>query len=169
MAFGIKFLEVSISTFHKIKSRGENAIKQVSDADLTKMVADDTNSVAMLVNHLAGNMRSRWTNFFTEDLEKPDRDRDSEFYEDYAPDRKTLIERWEEGWFYVFNLVESLKVEDLMKIVHIRGEPHYVFEAILRQLDHYSGHVGQIVLISKIFAEGWETLSLPRRKRRSTD
>jgi len=118
----------------------------------------------VIVKHIAGNLRSRWTDFLTSDGEKPDRRRDTEFELVGAADtRESLMARWEEGWKTLFANVEPLTNEDLLREVPIRGEPHTVVRAINRQLTHYAGHVSQIVLLAKHWAgPKWQTLSIPR-------
>ena len=124
----------------------------------------------MTMKHMAGNMRSRWTDFLTTDGEKPDRNRDSEFELEPQDTREHIIATWEDGWSQVFDTVRALGPEDLMKTVTVRGEAHTVLEAIQRQLTHYAAHVGQIVLLSKHYAgANWKTLSIPRGKSREFD
>ncbi len=118
------------------------------------------------MKHMAGNMRSRWTDFLTTDGEKPDRDRDSEFETTSGDTRESVMARWEDGWGRMLNALTSLRPDDLSKTVAIRGEPHTVVQAINRQFSHYSAHVGQIVLLAKHLAGSrWQTLSMPRRRR----
>src|SRR5262249_37180153 len=133
------------------------------DEQLFVTLDAESNSVAILVRHLAGNMRSRWTDFLTSDGEKPDRYRDQEFIIDLNTKRSELIEWWEGGWRYVFDAIEALRSEDIMRTVTIRQEPHTVLQAINRQLGHYAGHVGQIVFLAKhLKSSEWKTLSVPR-------
>jgi hypothetical protein len=137
---------------------------QVTDEQLAAVLDGEMNSIAIVVKHMAGNMRSRWTDFLTSDGEKPDRNRDAEF-EDPPAGRETLLRVWEEGWQCVFRAVEPLTDDDLKRTVTIRGEPHSVMQAINRQIAHYAYHVGQIVLLAKHFRhDGWQSLSVPRRK-----
>jgi hypothetical protein len=148
-----------------IKRLAEKSLAQVSDNDFFAALDPGSNSVAVIVKHLAGNLRSRWTDFLTSDGEKPDRRRDAEF--EIGPDdtRSSLSGRWEEGWRTLFAALESLAPEDLSREVLIRGERISVVRAINRQLTHYADHVGQIVLLSKHWAgERWQTLSIPRGK-----
>ena len=136
---------------------------QVSDEQLVIALDDEMNSIAVIVKHIAGNMRSRWTDFLNSDGEKPDRDRDSEFVEPPAT-REALLAVWDEGWRCVFNALEPLSEEDLQRTVTIRSEPHSVMQAIDRQVAHYY-HCGQIVLLAKHFKhDGWLSLSVPRRQ-----
>jgi Protein of unknown function (DUF1572) len=138
---------------------------QCPDEALFVMLDAESNSIAIIVKHMAGNMRSRWRDFLTTDGEKPDRDRDTEF-EAPPKTRAELIEMWEGGWKYLFEALEPLTDADLTKTVTIRSSPHSVMQAINRQVAHYAHHVGQIVLLAKHFAtkagKKWETLSVPR-------
>jgi hypothetical protein len=136
---------------------------QVSDEQLFACLDSQGNSIALIVKHMAGNMRSRWTGFLTTDGEKPDRNRDSEF-EDPPATRADLLAAWESGWACVFDALNPLTDADLGRTVTIRGEAHSVMQAINRQLAHYPHHVGQIVFLAKHFAgDHWQTLSVPRR------
>jgi hypothetical protein len=136
---------------------------QVSDEQLTIALDDEANSIASIVKHMTGNMRSRWTDFLTTDGEKPDRNRDSEF-EEPPVTRAALLAVWEAGWACLFSALEPLTDADLGRTITIRGEAHSVVQAINRQLAHYPHHVGQIILLAKHFAhERWESLSIPRR------
>ncbi len=138
---------------------------QVSDDGFFATLDPDANSIAVLVKHIAGNLRSRWTDFLTSDGEKPDRRRDSEFEIEPSDSRAALLERWEAGWRALFAAIEPLEPDDLLRTVTIRGEPHSVLQAISRQLTHYGEHVGQIVLLAKHEAgKGWRTLSIERGK-----
>jgi hypothetical protein len=142
----------------------EDAMAQVTDEQLFAPLDPESNSIAIIVKHMAGNMRSRWTNFLTSDGEKPDRDRDSEFV-DAPTTRNELMQLWDGGWNCVFTALEPLSDEDLGRRVTIRGEAHSVMQAIHRQVGHYAGHVGQIVLLAKHFQQGqWRSLSIPRGK-----
>ena len=135
---------------------------QVTDEQLTQELDQEMNSIALIVKHMAGNMRSRWTDFLVSDGEKPDRNRDSEFV-DPPTDRAALMAVWDQGWKYVFDALEPLTEPDLQRTVTIRGEPHTVARAIHRQLSHYGYHVGQIVMTARILCEGeWQTLTIPR-------
>jgi len=142
----------------------ERAIAQVSDEQLTQTIDPEANSIAVIMKHIAGNMRSRWTDFLTTDGEKPDRDRDSEFERPPAT-RAELLRVWEDGWSRVFTALEPLSDADLTRTVMIRGEAHSVIQAIIRQLTHYAAHIGQIVLLAKHFqSDRWKTLSMPKRR-----
>ena len=137
---------------------------QVSDEQLFTALDEEMNSIAIIVKHMAGNMRSRWTDFLTSDGEKPDRNRDSEFV---APPttRQNLMQLWNEGWVLVFQALEPLTDSDLQRQVSIRGEPHSVMQAINRQIAHYAYHCGQIVFLAKHFkANDWKSLTVPRNR-----
>ncbi len=158
------YLVDSLDLFHFYKKLGERAMAQVPDQDLFAVLDGEMNSIAVIVKHMAGNMRSRWTDFLTSDGEKPDRNRDSEFIDPPAT-REALLAAWEEGWQCLFGALEPLSEEDLGRTVTIRGEAHSVMQAINRQVAHYSYHVGQIVLLAKHFNhDAWQSLSVPRRK-----
>jgi hypothetical protein len=142
----------------------EGAMAQVTDEQLFATLDPEANSIAIVVKHMTGNMRSRWTDFLTTDGEKPDRHRDTEFEEPPAT-RAALIELWEAGWDCVFRAVEPLSEADLGRTVAIRGEEHSVMQAISRQIAHYACHAGQIVLLAKHYRHSqWRSLSIPRRK-----
>lgn len=137
---------------------------QIEPSQLFIQPNDDSNSIAIVVKHMAGNMISRWTDFFTTDGEKPDRNRDSEFENDIA-DKAVLLKRWEQGWNVFLDTLTSIKAEDLNRTIYIRGEAHSVIEAINRQLAHYAYHVGQIVYAAKLLKKTeWQTLSIPKKK-----
>ena len=162
------FLEDALARFNESRSLGERAMAQVSDEDFFKLLDPESNSIALIVKHITGNMRSRWTDFLTSDGEKPDRNRDSEFVVADDETRERLMERWSESWDLVLSTVGALAQDDLMRIVNIRAQPHTVLQAIHRQTTHYAYHVGQIVFLAKHFAwQDWSTLSVPRNK--STD
>ena len=160
----IHYLDEARRQFRGYKRLGEGAIAQVKDEELFTMLDAESNSVAIIIKHLAGNMRSRFTDFLTTDGEKPDRHRDQEF-EMGSACRADVMRWWEEGWTRVFSAIEVLKPEDLTHTVTIRGEPHTVLQAINRQLAHYAMHVGQIVFLAKHFRSNeWKSLSIPRGK-----
>ena len=164
LKFTTSYLEDSLSLFRMYKQMGEGAMAQVGDEDLFVQLDSEANSIATLVKHMAGNMRSRWTGFLTTDGEKPDRDRDGEFI-DPPSTRQALMEMWETGWSCVFGALEPLSEGDLARPIAIRGEAHSVMQAINRQLAHYAAHVGQIVLLAKHFAcDRWQSLSVPRNR-----
>lgn len=147
------------------KRMGEGAMSQLGDQDFFATLDPEANSVAVLVKHLAGNMRSRFTDFLSSDGEKPNRFRDREFELSPATTRAEVMVWWEEGWTCVFNAIDSLTPGDVMRSVTIRGEPHTVLQAINRQLAHYAQHIGQIVFVAKhLRSKEWKTLSIPRGK-----
>ena len=161
---GELFLQSALKEFHDYKKMGDNTFVQLSEADFHYQPNEECNSIAVNIQHLHGNMLSRWTNFLTEDGEKEWRERDGEF-EIHDFSKEKLIQLWEEGWLLVFSTIESLTDEDIGKTVLIRSKPLSVTGAINRQIAHYAYHVGQIVLIAKILKEKeWITLSIPRTK-----
>jgi hypothetical protein len=161
------YLEEVRRQFRGHKRLAEGAIAQLRDEELFTALDPESNSIAILVKHLAGNMRSRFTDFLTTDGEKPDRNRDQEFEMNSAPTRTDVMRWWEEGWARVFATIEALKPEDVMRTVTIRGEPHTVLQAINRQIAHYAQHTGQIVFLAKhLRSSEWKTLSVPRGKSR---
>lgn len=158
------FLDDCLFQLRKLKTQADKAMAQVDEGQFFALIDADANSIALIVKHVAGNMRSRWTDFLTTDGEKPDRHRDTEFELEAADTRGALLGRWETGWDLLFKTMVSLKPDDLGRTVTIRGEPHTVVQAINRQLSHYSAHVGQIVLLAKHFAgPQWKTLSIPKK------
>jgi hypothetical protein len=160
--FTTSYLEDSLALFRQYKRMAERAMEQVSDEQLFAQIDAESNSIAILVKHLAGNMRSRWVDFLTTDGEKPGRNRDSEF-EDPPATRAGLLGIWEAGWSCVFAALEPLSDADLPRQVTIRAEAHSVMQAINRQLAHYALHIGQIVFLAKHFQSGeWKSLSIPR-------
>ena len=137
---------------------------QVADEELLTVLDGEANSIAVIVKHMAGNMRSRWTDFLSSDGEKPDRNRDTEF-EDAPATREAVLALWEEGWQCLFQALEPLSEPDLQRTVTIRGEAHSVMQAINRQMAHYSYHCGQIVLLAKHFGHAdWKSRSVPRKQ-----
>ena len=162
--FTTSYLKDSIDLFRYYKKLGERAIAQCPDEGLFAVLDVESNSIAIVVKHMVGNMRSRWTDFLTNDGEKPDRNRDTEF-EDPAATRAELMELWERGWRLVFGALEPLTDADLMRTITIRTEPHSVMQAINRQVAHYSYHVGQIVYLARHFAgDKWQSLTIPKKK-----
>ncbi|MBV9155245.1 MAG: DUF1572 family protein, partial [Acidobacteriaceae bacterium] len=154
----------SLALFRQYKKMAEAAMEQVTDEQLFVTEDEEMNSIAILVKHMTGNMRSRWTNFLSSDGEKPDRNRDSEFVHPPAT-REDLMKRWAEGWELVFSALQPLTDADMNRTVTIRGERHSVMQAINRQVAHYACHVGQIVLLAKHFQhDQWKSLSIPRNK-----
>src|SRR2546427_12300311 len=169
LKFTTSYVEDSLTLFRHYKKLAERAMEQVTDEQLFAVLDGEANSIAIVVNHRAGNMRSRWTDFLTTDGEKPDRDRDSEC-EEPPRNRAELIAMWECGWKSLFDALEPLAETDLARTVTIRTEPHSVMQAINRQIAHYSYHVGQIVFLAKhstAMATGrWTSLSVARKKSR---
>ena len=164
--FERQYLDDCLLRFTALKSQAEKALAQATDEQIFALLDEDANSIALIVKHMSGNMRSRWTDFLTTDGEKPDRYRDTEFELDESDSREALMAAWEDGWRRTFAAVSSLKPEDLGRTILIRGERHSVIEAINRQIVHYGQHVGQIVLLAKHYAgPGWRTLSIPKRKK----
>jgi hypothetical protein len=159
-----------ILQLRKLKSQADRAIAQTKDEHFFMGLDSESNSIAVIIKHLAGNMISRWSDFLTTDGEKSSRNRDAEFEIGLEDSRKAVLANWEDGWNKVVSAISELKPGDLGRQVSIRGEQHSVLEAINRQLTHYSGHIGQIVLLAKHFAGSeWETLSIPRGKSRDFD
>jgi hypothetical protein len=162
--FSTSYVQDSLSLFRYYKQLAERAMEQVSDEQLFSALDEEMNSIAIVAKHIAGNMRSRWTDFLTSDGEKPDRNRDSEFVGPSGT-RAELMSLWNQGWDCVFAAVEPLSDADLERKVTIRGEPHSVMQAINRQIAHYAYHVGQIVFLAKHFkANDWKSLSVPKNK-----
>jgi hypothetical protein len=160
--FSTSYLEDSLTVFRYYKNIAEKAMEQVTDDQLIAVSDEEMNSIAVIVKHMAGNMRSRWTDFLTTDGEKPDREREMEFAEPPAS-RKELLALWEQGWQCVFEALEPLSDQDLQRTVTIRGEVHSVMQAINRQVAHYPYHCGQIVFLAKHFQHAnWKSLSVPR-------
>jgi hypothetical protein len=162
LQFTTSYLEDVRPLFAHYKKMGEAAIAQVSDADLTTTLDPEMNSIALIVKHMAGNMRSRWRGFPEADGEKADRNRESEF-EAPPTTRAELMKLWEEGWATMFQALEALTDADLSRDTFIRGERHSVLQAINRQLAHYSYHLGQIIFLAKhLQSANWKSLSVPR-------
>ncbi|MGC2237560.1 MAG: DinB family protein [Pyrinomonadaceae bacterium] len=156
------YLSDAIASFRNYKNLAEKALAQISDEEFLVSIDAEANSIAVIVKHIAGNLRSRWTDFLTSDGEKADRNRDTEF-ELMDETREGLMQFWESGWQTLFSAIEPLTVEDFGRFITIRGEPHTICEALNRQMTHYAYHVGQIVLLAKHFrSAGWKTLSVPR-------
>ncbi|HKH97481.1 MAG TPA: DUF1572 family protein [Candidatus Sulfotelmatobacter sp.] len=161
----VHYLGEALRQLRGHKRMGEGAMAQLKDEEFFVALDPESNSVAVLVKHLAGNMRSRFTDFLTTDGEKPDRFRDQEFELTPATTRADVMRWWEEGWARVFAAIEPLEPEDVMRGVTIRGEPHTVLQAVNRQIAHYAQHIGQIVFLAKHLRSGeWKTLSVPRGK-----
>ncbi len=147
------------------KRLAEGALAQLNDNDFFVELDRESNSIAILIKHISGNMRSRFTDFLTTDGEKPDRHRDGEFEVTGKTSREELMRWWEQGWACTFAAVDSLTPDDLMRTIYIRQEPHTVVQALNRALTHYAFHLGQIVFLAKHFrSNAWKTLSVPRGK-----
>ncbi|HXZ80907.1 MAG TPA: DUF1572 family protein [Terriglobales bacterium] len=159
------YLDEALRQLRGYKRLGDSAFAQLRDEEFFRTLDSESNSVAITVKHLAGNMRSRFTDFLTSDGEKPDRQRDQEFELSTGTTREEVMRWWEQGWAWVFDAINPLKPEDLGRTVTIRGEPHSVLQAINRQIAHYAYHVGQIVILAKHFrGRDWKSLSIPRGK-----
>ena len=159
------YLADAIRTFRDYKKLAERAFGQINDEDFFRTLDKESNSIAVNIKHMAGNMLSRWTDFLTTDGEKPERDRDLEFEMLPGTTKADMLAYWEQGWKCVFDAVEPLRPDDLMRTVTIRGQDHTVIQAINRQLAHYAYHVGQIVFLAKHFKSSeWQSLSVPRNK-----
>jgi uncharacterized damage-inducible protein DinB len=158
------YLTETVDTFRSYKKLAERAIEQVSDDEFFTSIDAESNSIAVIVKHVGGNLRSRWTEFLTTDGEKADRRRDEEFVSE-TDTRESLSAVWETGWNTVFATLESLTTDDLSKTVQIRGEDFTVTKAITRSLSHIASHVGQITFLAKhLRSNDWKTLSVPRGK-----
>jgi len=162
MSLGNEYLKVVQERFTSVKSLGEKTISQLSEDDIHWLFNEASNSVAVIVKHVSGNMVSRWTDFLTTDGEKDNRNRDQEF-EDERFSKQELMTIWEKGWNALFEALNELNDQDLLKTIYIRGERHTVLDAIERQMAHYAYHVGQIVFIGKqLKGDAWESLSIPK-------
>jgi len=167
LSVGQHFLDYVMKRFRYLKTKAERAFNQVTNDDNLFLLLDEkSNSIAIIMKHLAGNMRSRWTKFLTTDGEKPTRDRPNEFDRTFKVARSELFKIWEEGWECVFNAIGELKPNDLMKEVYIRRKKYSVLEAIEWQLSHYSQHIGQIIFLAKhIESDSWEYVTMPPDER----
>src|SRR3954465_3932266 len=164
LKFSTAYVEDSLTLFRYYKNLAERAMAQATDEELLAVLDGEMNSIAVIVKHMAGNMRSRWTDFLTSDGEKPDRNRDTEFIEPPSS-REALLALWNESWDLLFRALEPLTDEDLQRTVKIRGEAHSVMQAINRQLTHYAYHSGQIVLLAKhLNHTSWQALTIPRNQ-----
>jgi uncharacterized damage-inducible protein DinB len=162
--FTTSYLKDSMDVFRYYKKLGERAMAQCPDEGLFTTLDAESNSIAIIVKHMAGNMRSRWTDFLTTDGEKPDRHRDTEF-EEPPITRAELIAVWERGWKHIFDALQPLTDADLTRTITIRTEPHSVMQAINRQVAHYCYHVGQIVYLARhATGDKWQTLTIPKKK-----
>jgi hypothetical protein len=161
--FSAAYLTDVLRNFRSYKKLAEEALAQTSDEDIFRLIDPEANSIAILVKHMSGNMLSRWSDFLTTDGEKPDRHRDREFEIEPGTTRAQVMQWWERGWQCVFDAINPLKPEDLLRKVTIAGREHTVLQAITRQLLHYAGHVNQIVLLAKHFrGTEWKSLSIPK-------
>lgn len=167
VSVGQHFLDYVLKRFRYLKRKAERAFHQVkNEEELFLLLDEESNSIAVLIRHLAGNMKSRWTEFLTTDGEKPDRDRPGEFDRAYRGSKEELLKTWEAGWTCLVDAISQLTPEDLMKSVFIRKKRYTVLEAIGWQLTHYSFHIGQIVFLAKHIVSGsWEYLTMPRDAR----
>ena len=162
---GQHYLDGALHTFRDYKKLAERAFAQISDEDFFRTLDEESNSIAINMKHMAGNMISRWTDFLTTDGEKPERNRDLEFVMLPETSKDDMLAYWERGWQCVFDAVEPLKPEDLMRTIRVRGQDHTVVQAINRQLAHYAYHVGQIVFLAKHFKSSeWQSLSVPKNR-----
>ncbi|HEX2339550.1 MAG TPA: DUF1572 family protein [Vicinamibacterales bacterium] len=164
------YIEDTILQLRKLKDLADKAIAQIEGEQVFAVLDPEANSIAIIMKHVAGNMRSRWTEFLTSDGEKQTRDRDGEFMVGPDDTLGNIMSDWEDGWNLVLGAIGSLTPEDLQKTVRIRGEAHTVVEAINRQVTHYAAHVGQIVLLAKHYAgPRWRSLSIPKGKSKEFD
>jgi hypothetical protein len=162
--FTTSFMKDSVAVFHNVKNLTERAMLQAPDEALFATLDPESNSIATIVKHLSGNMKSRFTDFLTSDGEKPSRNRDAEF-EAPPRTRAEVMAQWEEGWGYLFRALGELTDADLERRITIRNEPHSVMQAIHRQIAHIANHAGQIVYLAKHFAgENWESITMPKKK-----
>jgi hypothetical protein len=159
------YLEEARRQLRGHKRLAEGALAQLRDEELFIALDKEANSIAIIMKHIAGNMRSRFTDFLTSDGEKPDRHRDQEFEITSTTTRAQVMRSWDDGWAIVFSALDGLAPEDVTRTVTIRAEPHTVLQAINRQIAHYAYHIGQIVFLAKHFRESaWDSLSIPRGK-----
>jgi uncharacterized damage-inducible protein DinB len=164
MNLAIEFLSAMRSAFEANKRLADRAVAQVPDDKLHAALDGNTNSIAVIMKHVAGNLTSRWTDVLTTDGEKPSRNRDDEFIDSF-PSRADVLERWERGWTCLFETLRALTPQDLEKTITIRGEPHSLPLALARSLGHTCYHIGQMVQLARIHAgEEWTTLTIPRGK-----
>ena len=164
MGFEEGFISDVYKRLRNYKDLGDKTFAQLEDEDFFFLASPESNSIAIIVQHLHGNMMSRFTNFLTEDGEKSWRNRDIEFNIVYTT-KQQVIDAWEEGWGVVFDAIRSLEPEDLTKTIYIRSEPLQVYDALLRQLAHYPHHVGQILFVGKMIKDAnWQSLSIPKNK-----
>lgn len=160
-----EFINDTRKRFTEYRIFAEKGMAQIDDRAFFMQPSSESNSIALIVKHMAGNLKSRWTDFLTTDGEKPDRTRDNEFLIEPTDTRESLMQRWSTGYQILDSTLAALKPDDLSRFITIRGEKLPVVDAILRALSHSAGHCGQIVYLSKMFAdEKWVTLSIPRKK-----
>ena len=163
MNTGIEFLQSAKKRFKEYKGLADKTFDQLNDDEMIWKPNEASNSIAVIIKHMHGNMLSRWTNFLTEDGEKEWRKRDDEFEEETISKQQLLV-LWQEGWNVFLDTLESLKEQDLLKTITIRNQPLSVIDAVNRQMAHYSSHVGQIIYIGRLIkADQWETLSIPKK------
>jgi len=159
------YLDESFRTFRGYKRLADGALAQLSDEEFFRLSDAESNSIAALVKHMSGNLRSRWTDFLTSDGEKPDRHRDMEFEIGPGDTREDLMRRWEKGWEITFTTIQGLQPSDILRTVTIRGEPHTVLQAISRSVAHMAHHAGQVLFLAKqLRGTNWKTLSIPKGK-----
>src|SRR5262245_46942329 len=164
-SIGQHYLEDVLRTFRDYKKLGERAFAQISDEDFFRTIDAESNSIAVNMKHMAGNMLSRWTDFLATDGEKPERNRDMEFVMLPKTTKQDMLDYWERGWKVTFDAIEPLTPNNLMRTVTIRGQDHTIVQAINRQLAHYAYHVGQIVYLAKHFkSSGWQSLTVPKNR-----
>jgi hypothetical protein len=167
---GVHYLEDARNQFRKYKKMADAALAQVADGDFFRAPDPESNSIALVVKHVAGNMRSRWRGFPESDGEKPDRNRDTEFEKEDGDTRASLTARWEDGWTLLFAALDPIREPDLLGTTRVRGMEHTVLQAIQRQLTHYAYHIGQIVFLARHFAgPRWKSLSIPKGRSREYD
>ncbi|MDY7395414.1 DUF1572 family protein [Aureibaculum sp. 2210JD6-5] len=158
------YIESIQKQFAYYKSLGDKTFEQINDAEIHWQFNEDSNSIAIIVKHIVGNMLSRWTNFYTEDGEKEWRHRDTEFEDTYTS-KAEMVTAWNKGWNCLFEIIKPVKPKDLQRIVYIRSEGHTVLEAINRQLCHYAYHTGQLVYVGKLIkGNQWKSLSIPKNQ-----
>lgn len=164
MSIGSEYLKAVQHRFTEVRQLAERTFAQLTDEQLFWAPNDESNSIAVIVKHMSGNMISRWTDFMETDGEKPDRNRDDEFVE-AGMTRERLVAHWNRGWDVFEGALGSIREEDLLRTIYIRKQPHTVIEAVERQMSHYSYHVGQIVYVAKqVLDSNWQTLSIPRKR-----
>ncbi len=164
-SFAKNYLDDALQSFRDYKELAEKALAQIGDAEFFVALDEEANSIAVIIKHISGNMRSRWVDFLTSDGEKSTRNRDAEFVITPETTKDALLAEWENGWKYLFAALEPLTADDFDKKIYIRGEAHSIIEALNRQLTHYAYHTGQIVFLAKHFKSAeWKTLSVPRNR-----